>query len=212
MAKVLVIGASGGIGLEVVKAALEAGHVVRAMARSAGSIDIVEPGFEPFAGDALDPSRLGEAVRGVDAVVHALGVRVTPSTVLGPVSLFSRSTLILVPAMHGAGVRRLIAVTGFGTGDSRAKVSAVEKLPLHLVLGRVYADKGRQEEIIRTSGLDWTIARPGFLTRSSRTGRYCVLVEPESWRSGLISRADVADFAVSHLEDPSLFGKAPVLV
>ena len=211
MRKILVIGASRGIGLETVKCALERGHTVRAMARGADRIGIEHPALEKRPGDATDSADVAAALEGVEAVVQALGVPHGPRLVLGPIDLFSRSTGVLIPEMQRAGVRRLVSVTGFGSGESRARLSLPERIPQWLVLGRVYADKDLQERLIRESGLDWVIARPTVLTNGSRTGRYRVLVEPGAWRSGLISRADVADFLVRQAEEPTCLHRCPVL-
>jgi putative NADH-flavin reductase len=210
MAHVLVIGASQGIGLETVRAALAAGHRVRAFARSAHRIALSDPNLERFSGDALNGSDVAAALDGVDAVVQALGVPVRD--LLGPVRLFSDATGLLVPAMEKAGVRRLVAVTGFGAGDSRDAISPLQRLPFRLVFGRAYDDKDAQEMRIRRSRLDWTLVRPGVLTGGRATGRYRVLDEPSSWRNGLIARADVAHFLVGQIEDASRIGKAVVLI
>ncbi|GJE03980.1 NAD(P)-dependent oxidoreductase [Methylobacterium isbiliense] len=210
MAHVLVIGASQGIGLETVRAALAAGHRVRAFARSAHRIALSDPNLERFSGDALNGSDVAAALDGVDAVVQALGVPVRD--LLGPVRLFSDATGLLVPAMEKAGVRRLVAVTGFGAGDSRDAISPLQRLPFRLVFGRAYDDKDAQEMRIRRSRLDWTLVRPGVLTGGRATGRYRVLDKPSSWRNGLIARADVAHFLVGQIEDASRIGKAVVLI
>ncbi len=119
MAKLLVIGASRGIGLETVKAALRAGHSVRALARSAASIPIQDAALEKVSGDALDSDTTRNALQDVDAVIQTLGVDIAPRAILERTTLFSQSTRILVDAMKAAGVKRLIAVTGLGAGDSR---------------------------------------------------------------------------------------------
>ena len=209
--KILVMGASKGIGFEAVRCALDHGHGVRAMARGADGISLEHPALEKFAGDATEPSDVARALAGVDAVIQALGVPHGPRLVLGPIDLFSKATGVLIPEMERAGVRRLVSVTGFGTGDSRAKLSALERIPHWLVLGRAYADKDVQEDLIRQSGLDWTIVRPTALTNGARTGRYRVLVEPEAWRHGLISRADVADFLIREVEEGACLRQCPVL-
>ncbi len=116
MAHVLVIGASKGIGLVTTKAALAAGHRVRAFARSAAGIGLPDPSLERFTGDAVNAADVAAALDGVDVVVQALGV--PTRDLIRPVRLFSEATNLLVPAMETAGVKRLIAVTGFGAGDS----------------------------------------------------------------------------------------------
>ncbi|RVU16158.1 NAD(P)-dependent oxidoreductase [Methylobacterium oryzihabitans] len=210
MAHVLVIGASQGIGLETVKAALAAGHRVRAFARSAAGIALSDPGLEPFAGDALNGRDVAAALDGIDVAVQALGV--PARTLLGPVTLFSDATNLLVPAMERAGVRRLLAVTGFGAGDSRDAIGLLQRLPFRLVFGRAYDDKDAQEMRIRRSSLDWTLVRPGILTSGAATGRFEVLADPATWRNGLISRADVAQFIVGQIDAPTHRGQAVVLV
>ncbi len=211
MSHLLVIGASRGIGREVVKQALAGGHRVRAFARRAEHIDIASPQLEKRRGNALERGDVAAALAGTDVVIQALGVDAGPEMVLRPVSLFSESTRVLLAAMEDAGIKRLISVTGFGAGDSRASLGCLEGLGFWLLLGRAYDDKGIQERLIRESNLDWVIARPVILTKGSRSGRYKVLVDRKDWRNGFISRADVADFIVKQIDDDSHLGKTPVL-
>ena len=207
---ILVIGASRGIGRAVTEAALAAGHRVRAMARS---VDRLEPreGLEPFAGDATNPSDLARALDGTDAVVMALGIKESVAMLWRKVTLFSDATSALVPLMQRQGPRRLIVVTGIGAGDSRKALSGPERLGHRVIFSEPYRDKTRQEEIVRASGLDWTIVRPTILTNNRASGHYRVLTEPKDWRMGLISRADVADYIAKALDDPATYGTAPVL-
>lgn len=213
MAKVLVIGASQGIGLKTVAALLAAGHEVRALARHAHDIHIEDPGLEKRDGDALDAETIRNALEGVDAVIQSLGVSFGPEAVLKGTTLFSKATRLLVDAMRTAGVKRLLVVTGLGAGDSRGHGGFLyDSVVFPLVLKRVYDDKDIAEQIVRQSGLDWTIARPGILTDAPASGGYRVLVEPKSWRGGSIARADVADFLARQVSDTSLIGKTPVLI
>lgn len=212
MALILVVGASRGIGLETVKAALAAGHKVRAFARSAPSIDISDPNLTKITGDARVRGEVAAAAQGVDAVIYAVGATSLSDLLFGT-TLFSDSTRALVEAMQGAGVRRLMMVTGAGAGNSRGRINFLyDNLIFPLVLQRAYNDKDIAEDIVEKSGLDWTIARPGGLTNRPATGRYKILNEPKDWRGGFISRADVANFLVKHLDDATLFGKTPLLV
>jgi uncharacterized protein YbjT (DUF2867 family) len=213
MAKLLVIGASRGIGLETVKAALVAGHNVRALARSAASIPIQNPNLEKVSGDALDTDTIRNALKDVRVVVQTLGVDISPRAIFQPTTLFSQSTRILVDAIKDAGVKRLIAVTGLGAGDSYGHGGFLyDAVAFPLLLKRVYGDKDVQEWIIKSSGLDWTIVRPGLLTNRPATGRYRVLTTSKDWRFGVISRADVADFLVRQIDDRALIGTTPLLI
>ena len=211
MKTLLVIGASRGIGLATARIALDRGHAVRAFARSAAGIPLGHPRLAKVGGDARSPADLRAALAGADAVVLALGIPGDARMVLGPVDLFSTATRALLPEMRDAGVRRLAAVTGFGAGDSHAAISPLQRIGFRLVFGRAYADKSIQEQLIRDSGLEWVIARPGVLTNGRRTGRYRVLVEPASWRNGIVARADVADFLVRACEEDTWVGRAPVI-
>lgn len=208
--RILIVGASHGIGLEATRQALEAGHEVRALARSAPDMPVTHERLEKRRGDALDAEDVGAALDGVNAVLQTLGI--PASRLFQPVTLFSAATRVLIPAMQARGIRRLIAVTGFGAGASKSSISVLQRWPYELVFGRAYADKGVQERLIEESGLDWTIVRPGVLTGGPRTRRYRVLEEPSSWRNGIISRADVADFLVRQLEERRYVHRAPVLI
>ena len=100
MRTVLIIGASKGIGLETVRLALEAGHSVRALSRSATAIRLDDPKLEKLDGDALDRDMIDRTLVGVDAVIQTLGVSPTPELILGGTRLFSNATRVLVNAME----------------------------------------------------------------------------------------------------------------
>jgi putative NADH-flavin reductase len=213
MAKVLIIGASRGIGLETVRAALRAGHRVHALARSAASMPIQDTNLVKVSGDALDRDTIRDALQDVDVVIQTLGVNFAPKLIFEGTTLFSDSTRILVDAMKVAGVKRLIAVTGLGAGDSRGHGGFIyDAVVFPLLLKRVYDDKDVQEWIIRSSGLDWTIVRPGLLKNRPATGRYRVLTASKDWQFGAISRSDVADFLVQQINDRTLVGTTPLLI
>jgi putative NADH-flavin reductase len=204
------IGASRGIGLETARQALAAGYHVRALSRSASGMALTSSNLEKVRGDALKAEDVRAAVTGVDAVIQALGVNF--GDLFKPVHLFSEATRVLIAAMQAAGVKRLLCVTGFGAGDSRASISCLQRLPFQIVFGRAYDDKSVQERLIKESGLEWTIVRPGVLSNGPRTGRYRILSDPAQWRNGSISRANVAEFLVRQIEDQTYLRQAPVLV
>ncbi|MEP0321425.1 NAD(P)-dependent oxidoreductase [Bauldia litoralis] len=210
MSVVLVIGASSGIGLETARRALAAGFAVRAMARSKPPLKASSGALEIASGDALDSAAVAAALTGVDAVIQTLGLGSLGR--LGTVTLFSQATRILIAAMQAQSIRRLVSVTGFGAGDSRRAMPWLQRVPFELALGRAYADKSEQERLIRESGLDWTIVRPGILIGDSRPRPTAVLDDPADWRAGVIARSAVADFLVDQIDDRRYLHKAPVLV
>ncbi|MEM6940798.1 MAG: NAD(P)-binding oxidoreductase [Pseudomonadota bacterium] len=191
----LILGATSGIGKLCMNTALARGIPVRAFARSAEALD-EQPQLERMSGDARVAKDVAKALNGAGAVVFALGIRERLAMLWEQETLFSQATEILLKAMPDAKVSRLVAVTGFGAGRSRSAMSALERLGHGAVLGRVYADKTRQEELIVKSALDWTIARPVILTNRPASGRLRVLEEPKTWRNGIVSRADVAAYLV----------------
>ncbi len=211
MAKVTIIGASKGIGLETARQAVAKGHEVTAFARSASSMTFSAENLTKHDGDALVQGDVEAAVTGADVVIQTLGVPFNKTMLTGPITLFSEATRILIAALNKAGVKRLIAVTGFGAGDSEASINPLQRIAFNAVFGRAYGDKSIQERLIKESSLDWTLVRPGVLTNGPKTGRYDVISDHSKMKNGIISRADVADFLVSQIGQDAYVGKAPVL-
>ena len=206
--KIAVMGASQGVGLELVKLALAEGHEVTALARDAAKQLMSEPGLTLVVGDIRDPSTVGSVVSGKDAVCICVGIPPTRK----PVDVFSEGTRQVLAAMKNTPGIKLIAITGIGAGDSKGHGGFFyDRIINPLLLGTIYADKNRQESMIKASGATWLIVRPGFLTNGPRTGTYRVIDDLKNLTAGKISRADVADFMLKELRDPSHFGKTPLL-
>jgi len=204
----LVIGASRGIGLEMVRQAMAAGHQVAALARNPERIERKGDNLEIIKGSILDEHCVDAAVKGRDAVCITIGVKPTRQ----PVSVFSKGTTTVVEAMKHHGCRLLFCVTGIGAGDSRGHGGFFyDRIIYPLLLKTIYEDKDRQEEIVGNSGLEWTIARPGFLTNGPKTGRYRVLKNLTGVRAKKISRADVADFILGELVEKKYRAAAVLL-
>jgi uncharacterized protein YbjT (DUF2867 family) len=212
VAHILVIGASRGIGLTVCRLAVDGGHQVRAFSRSGRAPEDNRAVGEPFIGDACKPADVARALKGVDIVVQALGVPPSLDLIFKPVNLFSTATRLLLPEMKKAGVRKLVAVTGFGAGDSKAAINAFQRLPFGILLKNAYDDKSIQEQLIEASDLDWLIVRPGVLTNGPLSAKCRVLLKPDNWRNGIVSRLDVANFIVQRI-GANEFGRVkPVLI
>lgn len=206
--KLLIIGASRGIGLDVVQTALEAGHEVTALVRNPGAFPVNHEKLRVVKGDILDKAGVEAAVRGQDAVCLTIGIKATRK----PVSVFSEGAKTVVEAMRNSSCKRLITVTGIGAGDSKGHGGFLyDKIFKPLFVKTIYEDKDRQEAIVRESGLDWVIVRPGFLTNGPRTGKYRVLTDLKGVKAGKISRADVADFIVREGAEMKYKGQTPLL-
>ncbi|OSQ47031.1 hypothetical protein MGEO_16515 [Marivita geojedonensis] len=193
------MGATSGIGRCALDEAVRRRLPVRAFARSADTLTATDL-VEPFKGDATSAEDVARALKGVRAVIYALGITERLAMLWEEETLFSETTKVLLDAMAHSDVSRLVVVTGFGAGRSKAAMSWVERTGHRAVLGKPYADKDRQEALIDASSLDWTIVRPVILTKGARTEDYRVLRDPKTWRNGLISRASVAHYLIDAVE------------
>lgn len=209
--KLLIIGASSGIGLWTVQKALKQGYAVRAFSRHAEKMRIRHDRLDKVNGNALDAGNVATALKGCDAVIQTLGVALNLKMLTGPVTLFSEATKVLVPAMAEASVNRLIAVTGYGAGESKHYMPLWERPGFNMVFGRAYGDKDKQEDIIKASQLDWTIVRPVVLVDAFGSGGYKEFTDPKQFRNGIISRADVAHFIIKEIGGESYVREGVVL-
>jgi putative NADH-flavin reductase len=207
--RILVIGASGGTGRELVREALARGHAVTAFVRNPSRLRATDSRLRIAVGDVLDYASLEQGVRNQDAVLSALGHK----RWLFPTRILSDGTRNLIRAMEAAGVRRLVCETALGVGDSWWRMGIYYTFFLiPFILPFYFYDKRRQEAIIRRSLLDWTIVRPGILTNGARRGVYRHGGDVGHWLwSARISRADVADFMLNQLESTACLRSAPGL-
>ncbi len=204
--KVVVFGATGSVGREAVKQALEQGHTVTAFARDPAKFDNKREDLRVVQGDVLDLSSVEKAVQGQDAVICVLGAGRKGN-------VRSAGTRNIISAMEKTGVRRLVCQSTIGVGDSRGNLNFWWKyIMFGLLLRPAYADHVRQEELVKASNLDWTIVRPAAFTEGERTGEYRHGFSADDKAATLkISRADVADFLLKQLVDDTYLRKTPAL-
>ena len=205
---ILIVGATRGIGRELVQQALSSGHTVTALVRDPRRLSTQHDRLRVIKGDILDSDSVALAMAGQRAVCCTIGVKVP----WPPVTVFSEGTGNLLQAMKKAGVKRLLCVTGIGAGDSRGHGGFLYDCVFRpFLLWPVYADKDRQESLIRASDVDWTIVRPGFLTNGPLTENYRMLTNLTGVTAGWISRADVAHFILKELASNQYSGQTPLL-
>src|SRR5260221_13332047 len=209
--KVAVFAASGGIGRLAVEQAVAAGHDVTAVVRDpkkvVKDVRIIKADLS-----APDSALLESALTGVDAVLSGLGARTASDH-----GVAERGTRAMVEAMKATGVRRIVVVSAapMGTVPSAARPDPPKHDPgdgffmrnlfaplTKAALRKHYADLALMEDVLRASGLDWTILRPPRLTDKPFTGSYRTAYGRNLRRGLFISRADVADLMLRVLEQP----------
>lgn len=174
------------------------GHIIRAQTREAARLAGQPPGIEVVAADPTDAAALRALVAGQDAVVMSLGSAPGRRT-----TLFSDVTAKLIAAMAAAHVRRLVAITGVGAGETRGHGGFLyDRIIYPLFTRPFYQDKDRQERLIRDSALDWVIVRPApFKATAGSTPLQAITdVRPDTFLRR-ITRDEVASFVLDQLTD-----------
>ena len=196
--KVIVFGATGSVGRLAVSRMLDDGHDVTAFARRPESIGMEHPALSLRAGDATDGNAVFDAVRGHDAVVVAIGSGAARKSLIR-----SQATLNAIQAMQAHGVGRLVCLSTLGAHESRDNLNFFwKRIMFGLLLRPVFRDHELQENLVRASGLDWTIVRPSAFTDGPATGSYKEGFPPETRKLTLkISRTDIAAFLSRQLSD-----------
>jgi uncharacterized protein YbjT (DUF2867 family) len=195
--RLLIVGATGGTGRQLVKQALERGYVVTAFVRDPSRLQVDHPQLTVTQGDVLDEGAVEAAVRGHEAVLSALGHK----RFFYPTRILSAGTRNIVRAMDTHGVPRLICETSLGIGDSAGRMGLYYTLfVIPVILPFYFWDKTRQERVIAGSNVEWVIVRPAVLTNGdkrggSRHGRHV----GGFLLTARISRADVANFMLNQL-------------
>ncbi len=203
----LIVGATGGTGRELVAQALQRGHDVTAFVRKPSRLKVAHERLRVVQGDVLDADSLRKAAAGQQAVLCALGHK----RWLYPTRILSQGTANILSAMRHAGVRRLVCETSLGIGDSRGRMGLYYTLfVIPFILPFYYWDKARQEAIVRASDLDWVIVRPGALSNGPRRGgcRHGDRIGNYLWTVG-ISRADTAAFMLDQVTSDDYLRAAP---
>jgi uncharacterized protein YbjT (DUF2867 family) len=220
--KLTIIAATGGVGRQVLRQALNSGHEVTAVARNPANLP---PGVRAgravrvVAADlaAPDPQVLQDAVTGADAVLSALGPHNNSDA-----GIAAPGTAAIITAMRAAGVQRIVAISAspvattpspgrpnpprHDPGDGFIMRHAGERIAKAL-FGKVYDDLAAMEDLLRDSGLDWTILRPPQLTDKPLTGQYRTAVGRNVRGGRSIPRADVAHYMLAVAGQPETIGQ-----
>jgi putative NADH-flavin reductase len=204
--RIVVFGASRGVGLRVVEQALEAGHTVTAFVRSPEMVKVGHANLIIFQGDSMDASAVENAIAGQEAVISTLGPTRPPVP-----HMMETSARNIVAGMKKHGVRRLVSTTGAGVRQPEDEPKFVDRLMvflLNLLAKDVALDSAENVKVIQASDLDWTIVRFPRLMDGEHTRTYRVgFVNKES--STQLSRADAADFVLEELVEKRWLRRLP---
>jgi putative NADH-flavin reductase len=203
--RLVIFGATGGTGERLVEQALQAGHTVTAVARRPEAIALRHARLTVRRGDVAHASDVEAAIAGHDAVVSALGA----GSSRAPTTICRDGVSHMLAAMERCGVRRISCVSALGLGDG-----ALQSWPLRMFMRHVlqpllrhpFDDLRAMEARLRQSSLEWTIVRPPRLTNGRRLGRYRYAIDTPLARATTISRADLADYMLAHLDDRATVG------
>jgi len=205
--RILIVGATGGTGRELVTQALERGYAVTALVRDPSRLRVDHPQLTVIQGDVLDERCVDTAMRGQEAVLSALGHR----RYFSSARILSEGTRNILRTMETHVVPRLVCETSLGIGDSAGRMGLYYTFfVIPVILPLYFWDKARQERLIAASNVEWVIVRPGALTNGGRRGRsrHGRHVGNFLW-TVRVSRADVADFMLNQLASDTYLRTAP---
>jgi len=206
--RLFVLGGTGATGGLFVEEALAFGHEVAAYVRSPQKLR-PQTGLSVTVGDVLDADAMAEAMRGSDAVVSTLGLRSAK-----PDGFSENAQRAIVHAAQCSGTSRVVIMSAFGVGESRAKASPLARLMYAAGAKAIYADKAAGEKILTASDLAWTLAYPVLLTNGRRSTGFTVTdLAQLAHLPGLprVSRSDVAGFLLEAAADASWSRRTAVL-
>ncbi|MEV8630760.1 SDR family oxidoreductase [Streptosporangium sp. NPDC051023] len=205
--RLIIFGSTGGTGLQVLAQALDAGHDVTVVVRDPAKVSAAGQGrLTVVPGDVLEPGAWKGEVAGHDAVLSCLGSRDRGH----PTTVYSRGTSNLIEAMRETGVRRLLCLSSAGL-EIPPETPFAQRLVTRFVIQRLYrhgyADMAVMESLVKAAPVDWTIIRPPMLTDGLPTGRQRAAIDGHLPGLRSISRADLADYMVKHIEDDATWGR-----
>ena len=205
--RLFVLGASGGVGSILLREAALRGHIITAQTRNADKL-AKTAAVNVVVGSPTDRSFLSRHMDGHDAVILCVGI-----DSIGGTTLFSETARAVVTAMQASGVRRLVAITGIGAGETRGHGGWLYNWIIYPLFTRNrYADKDRQEMIIEAADLDWTIVRPAPFAKRTGVGPLQVFTEiPNGLQLRSITRAEVADFILESVEKGTFIQQKPFI-
>ena len=199
---IIVFGATGRSGKQIVRQALDAGYKVKAVARDPSSITIKHNNLSVIKGDVLQPETFTDNMQNVQVVFSALGSRDRKPTIM-----FSEGMHNIIAAMQAYSVKRIMCISASGI-ETSPKLNFFLRMAtkvLQRVLKNPFGDMLRMEQLLKQSNLNWTIVRPPRLTNGELKNKYRFAVNEWLANCTIISRADLAHFMLQHANDSNTY-------
>lgn len=198
----MVFGSTGRTGRQIIQQALNAGHIVTAVARNPSALAINHVNLEIVKGDVFQPVTFEKAMEGHEGILSAIGINSTRRT-----TVYSQGVLNMVKAMQKNEVRRIICVSASAVETSPKLSFPVRMLTklLQQILKNMYGDLLKMEQVVKLTELNWTVVRPPRLTDKPVTGKYRFAINKWLPSCLSISRGDLAHFMLHHLDDANTY-------
>lgn len=206
--RIALFGASGKTGKEFLRKALSANHKVKALARTPEKIPLDRHAeLTVVEGNVLNETDVAETISGTEVVLSLFGhVKDSPKW------LQTKGTKNIIGAMKNEGVKRVISLSGgglpFPEKDRPKLPDLIIRTIMKLAVPTILNDAKAHAEVLKKSGLDWTIVRGPRLTEEPEKGAYRI-----GWvgvnASTEIGRADLADFLLTQLDDHRFVHQMP---
>jgi putative NADH-flavin reductase len=205
--RILILGATGPTGQQLVKQALEKNHQVTVLVRNPEKLGMTHGNLHVVKGEVLDEATLKKAVEGTEAVLCTLG----RGRSLKSFDLMTTAVTNIIAAMKSSNIDRVILLSSFGVGETFTQANFFQKLVFRTFLKNIYSDKAKADAMLRNSPLEWTLVCPVILTNKPGTGNYKVAETLPMKGMPKISRTDVADFMLRELENRTFLRKTAVM-
>jgi len=203
MKKIIVFGATGGTGQQVVHQALMDGFEVTVVVRNKAEYTIEHPHLSVLQGDVLHPATFADVMVGKDAVISCLGTRDRKAT-----TIYSEGMTNIMKAMQKETVRRIICLSAGAIEippDATILMKFIMKYILQRLFRHAYADMVLMEKILFNSNFNWTVIRPPRLLTGEKKGKYRTSINASLPHLSTITRADLAHYILHHLEDEKTY-------
>lgn len=209
--RIAIFGATGIVGSAITKEALAQGYEVTVLTRDTRKVRITDSRLTIVQGEVTDRAIVKKVLEGSDAVIQSLGIGGKGTG--KPTTFVSEANKLIMEEMKQMNIRRLIAISVIGAGDSMYFLPWIYRKMMPVMMKwftAIIDDKNRMEPMIEHSGLDWTIVRCTTVKNTSAKGHVTASLDGKGIRYS-ISAPDMARFVVSQLTDNRFIFKTPVI-